>query len=352
MLLRNRYLGLTQFVIDPDGEYNTVCKELNGSFIKFGNDNGNYINIMDIRENSFTDDEEKRGYLVDKLSRLKMFFSLIFKNMTEEEAIYLEDKIIECYFKKGITFDDESLYKSDDGKVRLTKEFKDFSEMPILEDLYDCMVNDEKTKSFSLKLKPYISGAMSFFNHHTNVDLSNKLIVFDISKVDSTAVSSSMYLAVDMFWNRIKQNKAEKKVIYIDEVWRLIGSSGNLETAEFIYKIFKTIRKYGGAATAITQDVSDFFALESGKYGKAVINNSALKFILQLEEEDIKILKEVLNISDEEILKIKNFSRGYGLLFSNKNRVLTKVSANKFEYDLITTDRKDFENKGCEDMEK
>jgi len=74
--------------------------------------------------------------------------------------------------------------------------------------------------------------------------------------------------------------------------------------------------------------------------------------VLQLEEEDIKTLREVLKVSEEEILKIKNFERGYGLLFANKNRIVSKISANKVEYDLITTDRKDFENKGCEDMEK
>jgi len=153
-----------------------------------------------------------------------------------------------------------------------------------------------------------------------------------------------MYIVIDMFWDRIKKNKGEKKIIYIDEIWKLIGSSGNSQTAEFIYKIFKTIRKYGGAATAITQDVSDFFSIEDGKYGKAIVNNSALKFILQLEEEDIRILENILNLSQEEILKIKNFDRGYGLLFSNKNRVVAKINANKFEYNLITTDRKDFEN--------
>jgi type IV secretory pathway VirB4 component len=128
--------------------------------------------------------------------------------------------------------------------------------------------------------------------------LKNKLVIADISKLEEKIIPIGMFLIIDIFWDRIKQNKGEKKIIYIDEIWRLIGGTGNLETAEFIYKIFKTIRKYGGAATAITQDVSDFFSLEDGKYGKAVINNSALKFILQLEEEDIKILKHRYKIKD------------------------------------------------------
>ncbi len=347
MLLRNRYLGISQFVIDPEGEYYKVCNELNGTFIKLGNDNRQYINIMDIRENAFSDNEEKAGYLVDKLSKLKGFFSLLFKDMTYEEEAILEEKIIECYGEKGIFFDDESLYKETDDKIRVKREFKGPEDMPILEELYKILCLDEGTKNLALKLKPYVNGSLSFFNHRTNVDLNNKLVIADISKMEDKDVAVGMYLIVDIFWDRIKKNKGEKKVIYIDEIWRLIGGTGNLQTAEFIYKIFKTIRKYGGAATAITQDVSDFFALEGGKYGKAVVNNSALKFILQLEEEDIKILKEVLKISDEEMLKLKNFERGYGLLFSNKNRVVTKVAANKFEYNLITTDRKDYEKEFC-----
>lgn len=341
MILRNRYLNINQFVIDPDGEYYKVCDKLKGTYIKLGNNNGQYINIMEIRENAFSDDEEKQGYLIDKIAKLKIFFSLIFKNMSYKENILLEEKIIECYGNKGITFDDSSLYKEVDEKIRIKKVFKTHKEMPVLGDLYECLMSDEETIDLAMQLKPYVSGSMSFLNDYTNIDLSNKLVVADISKLDENSLIIGMYLIIDTFWDRVKQNKGEKKIIYIDEVWRLIGGSGNFQTAEFIYKIFKTIRKYGGAATAITQDVSDFFSLENGKYGKAVINNSALKFILQLEEEDTRILKEVLKVSEEEMLKVKNFDRGYGLLFSNKNRVVAKIQANKFEYDLITTDRRD-----------
>ena len=349
MILRNRYLNISQFVIDPEGEYYKVCDKLDGTYMKLGGGNDTYINVMDIRENAFSDDEDSKGYLLDKLEKLKLFFSLIFKEISTREEILLEEKVIECYSLKGISFNDDSLYINDDKKVRIKRVFKSSKDMPLLEDLYKCLEKDDETKNLAMQLKPYINGSMSYFNKYTNIDTNNKLIVADISKLDKNAMVLGMYVIIDMFWDRIKQNKGEKKIIYIDEIWRLIGSSGNEKTAEFIYKIFKTIRKFGGAATAITQDVSDFFSLEDGKYGKAIVNNSALKFILQLEEEDIKILKNILDLSEEEVLKIKNFNRGYGLLFSNKNRVVSKINANTFEYALITTDRKDFENNFNED---
>ena len=343
MILRNRYLGISQFVVDPDGEYSKVCNALDGTYISIGNKSETFINIMDIREDDFSDDRENGGYLTEKLKKLKPFFSLIFNEITKEEEVLLEEKITECYISKGITFNDLTLFEEDNEKISVKKKFKSSDKMPILEDLYNLLINDSKTQKLGVLLKPYIFGSLSFFNRCTNVDLSNKLIIADINGLEESTIPIGMYLVIDIFWDRIRQNRAEKKIIYMDEIWRLIGSSASFYTAEFVYKIFKTIRKFGGGATAITQDISDFFAFEDGKYGKAVVNNSALKFILQLEEEDSKFLGEVLSLSEEEQLKIKTFSRGTGLLLADKNHVVLKPEANDLEYKLITTDRRDLE---------
>ena len=105
-----------------------------------------------------------------------------------------------------------------------------------------------------------------------------------------------MCLFIELFWDRIKKDRKIKKSIYLDEIWRLIGVTSNKDVASFIYKIFKTIRKYGGSAVAITQDVSDLFSLENGTYGRSILNNSSIKNFFSLEEENLNILQQYENI--------------------------------------------------------
>ena len=144
-----------------------------------------------------------------------------------------------------------------------------------------------------------------------------------------------MYIFTELFWDKIKINRKIKKAIYLDEIWRLIGVTSNKNVASFIYKIFKTIRKYGGSAVAITQDISDLFSLENGIYGKSILNNSSIKTFFSLEEENIKILAEYSNLSEKEKVEIKSLKRGECLRFAGDNHILTKIEANDFEKEII-----------------
>lgn len=144
-----------------------------------------------------------------------------------------------------------------------------------------------------------------------------------------------MYIFTELFWDRIKENRNIKKAIYLDEIWRLIGVTSNKYVASFIYKIFKTIRKYGGSAVAITQDISDLFSLDNGTYGKSILNNSSIKTFFSLEEENIKILCEYSNLSDKEKIEIKTLKRGECLMFAGDDHILTKIESDNFEKELI-----------------
>ena len=319
-ILRNYILNINQYIIDPEREYEKISKSLNGSLIKIGPASKTYINIFDIREDSLEENEE--GYLATKLNKLIGFFKLIFKDITEEERTELENKIIKIYKNKNIDFNDNSLFKNN--------KFKTNTDMPILEDLYKEL--NEKMKK---KIEPFITGSLKCFNNYTNIELNNKLIIGDIYELGEENIQYGMYIFIELFWDKIKKDRNSRKIIYLDEIWRLIGVTSNKETASFIYKIFKTIRKYGGGATAITQDVSDLFSLEEGAYGKSILNNSELKLFFSLEEENIKTLEKYIDINEKEKIEIKSLRKGESLFFVGQDHILTKINSDKFEKELI-----------------
>ena len=256
---------------------------------------------------------------------------MVFGELNEEEKALIEEKLIATYKQKGITFDDKSLYK----KVGKKYKFKDSMDMPILEDLYKVLSKDKRTIKFKIKLIPFVKGSLNFFNQYTNVQIDNKLIIADVYELGEENLKFGMYLFTELFWDKIKKNRKTKKAIYMDEIWRLIGVTSNKEVASFIYKIFKTIRKYGGSGVAITQDISDLFSLENGTYGKSILNNSSIKVFFSLEEENIRILSDNINLTEKEKVEIKSLKRGECLMFVGDDHLLIKVEASDKEKNIV-----------------
>ena len=331
LILRSRLMGIEQYVIDPEREYNILVKKIDGSLIKLGPSSTTYINILDIRKESLEDEE--KGYLLTKINKLKGFFKLII-DINDELWSVFEKYLIKTYEEKGINFNDDSLYK-DNSKFSLTPVFKFSEDMPKLEDLYNNIKNVESLRNITLKLYPFVYGSLKFFNEYTNVELNNKFIVADIYELKEENLKYGMYLFIDLFWDKIKKDRNAQKSIYLDEVWKLIGDSSNKEVATFVYKIFKTIRKYGGSAVSITQDISDLFNLEDGAFGKTILNNSNFKLFFNLEEENMLALDKYTNITLKEKIEIKNLKIGEALMWAGENHFLFKVECSEYEKDLI-----------------
>ena len=207
--------------------------------------------------------------------------------------------------------------------------------MPILEDFYNVICEDESLGYLRNKLYPFIKGSLKFMNNYTNIELDNKLIVADIHELGEDNIKFGMYVFIDIFWDKIKKNREENKAIYMDEIWQLIGVASNGFVASFIYKIFKTIRKYGGSSVAITQDISDLFSLEGGIYGKSILNNSSIKTFFKLEEESIKILSENVSLTEKEKIEIASLKRGESLMFIGDNHILARVEVSDTEKKIM-----------------
>ena len=218
-----------------------------------------------------------------------------------------------------------------------------YKTMPILGDLYKQLCDDdlEQTRRIRHILTRYISGSASSFNGQTNVNLDNLYMIFDVTSLTPELQPIGMFIVLDFIWDKIKEDRTAKKAVFLDELWLLIGASSSEQAAEFVLKIFKTIRAYGGSAIAATQDLNDFMTKDDGKYGKGIINNAQIKLIMRLLPKEAYSVQDFLDLSDTEVQTISRFDKGEGLLVASSNHVVIDFKASKGEHELVTTDRKD-----------
>ena len=338
---RMRRKNIKVFIIAPlkGHEFYRACKNIGGEFIQISPASRNCINIMEIRKTDNSVNELLDGPSMDnsalagKIQKLHIFFSLLIPDMTHEERQLLDEALIKTYARKGITHKNESLLDP----VHPER----YKPMPVLEDVYDVLMESPDTKRLAHILNRLVHGSASSFNQQTNVDLANKYTVLDISELTGDLLTVGMFVALDYVWDIAKENRTEEKAIFVDEVWQLIGASSNRLAAEFVLEIAKIIRGYGGSAVFATQDLNDFFALDDGKYGKGIINNCKTKVILNMEDEEAQRVKQILHLSETEVMNITHFQRGNGLISTNNNNITVEFKASALEKELITTDRQE-----------
>ena len=347
LALRMRMRGIQCYIIAPikGHEFKRACSKIGGEFIKIAPGSPHCINVMEIRHTispemeliDEVDYNDMDSMLARKIQQLMIFFSLLIPDMTNEEEQMLDEALIKTYNEFGITHDNNSLYA--DATCFPPK----LKKMPILGDLHKHLLENTMTTRIAAIVSRFVTGSAQSFNRQTNVDLTNKYIVLDLSELKGKLLPVGMMIALDYVWDNIKADRTKKKAIMIDEIWQLIGASSNKLAAEFCLEIFKVIRGYGGAAIAATQDLSDFFSLDDGKYGRAIINNSKNKIILNLEQDEAQYVKDVLKLTRTEVRSITQFERGEALIHSNNNKVPVVIKASAEEKEMITTDRAELE---------
>lgn len=345
MALRMRMRGIQCFILAPlkGHEFKRACHKVGGAYIKLAPGSSACINVMEIRptitpEMELIDEldySDIDSMLAKKIQQLMIFFSLLIPDMSNEEEQMLDEALIKTYAQFGITHDNASLY-TDAGRTAMKP-------MPILGDLYQNLKENPLTTRLATIVSRFVTGSAQSFNRQTNVDLSNKYIVLDISELKGKLLPVGMMIALDYVWDQVKADRTKRKMVFIDEIWKLIGGAANKQAAEFCLEIFKIIRGYGGGALAATQDLSDFFGLEDGRYGRAILNNSKTKIILNLEPDEAEYVKDVLKLTRTEIRSITQFERGEALISSNSNKVPVIIKASKEEQQMITTDRAELE---------
>ena len=337
--------GVQCFILAPlkGHEFKRACHKIGGTYIKLAPGSSACINVMEIRPTLTPEMEliDEMDYsdidsmLARKIQQLMIFFSLLIPDMSNEEEQMLDEALVKTYAKFGITHDNSSVYEDQaGGKIKT---------MPILGDLYEILKENPLTTRLATIVSRFVTGSAQSFNRQTNIDLRNRYVVLDISELKGKLLPVGMMIALDYVWDQVKADRTKKKMVFIDEIWKLIGGSANKQAAEFCLEIFKIIRGYGGGAVAATQDLSDFFGLEDGRYGRSILNNSKTKIILNLEPDEAEYVKDVLKLTRTEIRSITQFERGEALISSNSNKVPVIIKASREEQQMITTDRAELE---------
>lgn len=317
-------------------EYEPLCTAVGGNYIKFATSGGASepanINCMDIRPHrSLVGIEE--SYLAHKVKTLKIMIEMMVPTISKTEIMMLEKPIIKTYADFGITMDNTSIYEKSGDKVSFDGKIK---EMPLLEHLIANMKDVPELVNIAKLMTPYISGSYSFFNKKTNIDVENLYTVADISDLPKDILPIAMFLVLELYLWRAKKNLSEYKVIVLDEIWKLTAVSD--AAANYVLELYKIVRSYGCGIIGATQDITDLFILKDGYYGKGIINNSAIKFIMKSEPVGIDALKPVLKMTDVEAITAEKLSRGQGLVYAGNNHLLVSFKPFKTEERLMNTD--------------
>ena len=332
---RLRLKGVQTFVLAPlkGFEYKRACDAMSGAYIKIGAGSEYSINVMEIRKqdtsaSDLLDGVSNTSLLSRKIEDLRAFFYLICPDLTLEEEEVLDSCLLKTYERKGITTDNDSLWDPERPGH--------FKTMPVLVDLYNELQNDKDSGRLALIMRRYATGSAKSFSRQTNVDLSNKYVVLDISELNDRLLPIGMFICIDYAWSKVREDRTVPKALILDELWRLI--SQNEIAANYCLEIFKTARAYGCAAINATQDLVDYFSLAGGRYGKAILNNSRTKIIMGLEPQELDLVVETLGLTEAETYNVRHFNRGQGLVMMSGNNIAVQFVASEREDALFTTD--------------
>ena len=331
------------FIVPKKGhEFRPLCELLGGLYLRLSPSSKDCPNIMAIRRRSLDSYAGLRdmaarddSVLADKISRLIIWYSLQKRDLSDEDKNHLDSSLVECYRRYGITFDNASVT---DGEGN-------FVEMPILPDWYDVLSQNPDTKHLAVVLARYVTGSASAMGRRNDISLDNKYIVLDTSGMPDDLLLPGIFWATDIANDLIMDAGSDLSALIADELWSLVGANSNPLAAGFVQEMVKTIRGLGGIAITSTQGMQDLFGLDGGKYGKGILDSSRIKLVMQMEEQEARLIQNVLNLSEDEVRQITRFRRGEGLLCIGYNHVPVQFHATEKEYDAITTSPTDLRSR-------
>ncbi|MDO5561610.1 MAG: ATP-binding protein [bacterium] len=312
-IIRQLMFGVDVVVLDPEHEYEALTKKMEGQYLNFSFNSPTKINPFDL-SNLYEEGENELG---QKILSLHGLLRLMLGEMTAEQGSLLDKAIVAAYKAKGITPDPGT----------------QTNEPPLMEDLYKALIGMEIPPAIDLatRLEKYITGSFrGLFDQKSNINLDNPLIVFSVKEIEDELRPIAMYVILDFIWTRVKR-KFKKRILVVDEAWYFMK---NKDSASFLYSMAKRARKYYLGVTTISQDVEDFL---TNDYGKAIVSNSSIQFLMKQASVSLPALTESFHLSQGEQQLLTAADVGEGVFFAGQNHVALRVVASPEEHEVITT---------------
>ncbi len=327
--LRGLMFGIESIIIDPEKEYEKLCKTIGGEYISFSQDGEKKLNPFELSGVQEEGEDELRMKIQSLHGLLKIMLG---GEVTPQESAVLDRAIILTYKEKGITPDVHT----------------HSNPPPLMEDLYKVLLAmaEKEARSIAIRLEKYIRGsAAGIFDRRSTVDIRNTFTVFSIRELSDDLRPIAMYMMLDFIWNKVKKDR-RKRLLIIDEAWWMMQYE---DATKFIHSIAKRARKYWLGLTTITQDVEDFLDTD---YGKAIITNSAIQILLKQSSAAVDRIQKVFYLSDGEKNFLLSSGIGEGLFFAGPSHVAIQVIASQSEHALITADPEELAKQEAERKSK
>lgn len=312
-IIRQLMFGVEVIVLDPEHEYEELAKSVGGEFINFTFSSDAKINPFDLSA-VYEEGENELGH---KIISLHSLMKVMLGQMTAEQEALLDRALVSAYKAKGITPDPAT----------------QTNEPPLMEDLYKALIGMEEPASndIAARLEKYITGSFrGILDHQSTIDIVNQFTVFSVKEMEEELRPIAMFMILDFIWTRVKKT-LKKRVLVIDEAWYFMKHP---DSASFIYSMVKRARKYYLGITTITQDVEDFL---HNDYGKAIVTNASIQFLMKQSSASIPILTETFNLSEGERRLLVATDIGEGVFFAGQNHVALRVVSSDEEHAVITT---------------
>lgn len=302
------------YIIDPDGEYSPLAEAFNGTIINISPGNGVYINPFDLDIDTSGDSE------LNPITMKADFICGLLETMLGNGASLtptqksIVGRCIQQIYRPYLEYLAE-LPPDRSGKKRTI----DRDQCPTMQNLFDSLLSQPQAEAQNLALvmETYTTGQYDTFAHRTNVDIDNRLIIFNIKNIGTNLKELGLKICMSEIWNRMVENKRSNRWtwFYADEFHLFLN---NYSTAEFLKSIWKRARKFLGVPTGITQNVED---LLNSPAARAIINNTSFIYMLNQSAMDRAALQELLHLSNGDMEYVTNVSHGHGLIYTGQQTI-------------------------------